>query len=468
MYSSAEELLELYRKREVSPVEVVKAYLHRIDLLNPKLNAYITVDHERALDTARKAEKTLASRNAQLPALHGIPLAVKDTEFTKGLRTTSGSQAFYDFVPTEDSILVARLRQAGAILLGKTNTPELGMGAETESVVGGYCVNPWNPARTSGGSSGGSAAAVAAGLTCLASGSDGAGSITTPSAFCGVFGVKPTHGRVPYWPMPNPWPTFHDVGPIARCVGDAAVMLCTASGHDPRDSLSLKEGIPDLQSALQRQLTGLRVGWSSNLGYAVVEPEVESAAQSAARLLESIGIAVEEACPKLPYPFDIWPTIARAEEYVAFGHLLKEAPDQLTPDVRSRLEIGRAITHAEYTQYLQEMVRFRRAIEEFFLSYDVLMTPMNAVPAFEIRTPPSEIAGKSVSPEWESFTPFALCANLSELPAATVPCGLSFDGLPMGLMVMTRFGADALLLSVCATLERELRRVGGIPDLRSN
>jgi Asp-tRNA(Asn)/Glu-tRNA(Gln) amidotransferase A subunit family amidase len=465
-FKSAEELVRLYEQRKVSPVEVVEAHLRRIRALDPQLKAYITVDEEQALSAARAAERSMA-RDEVLPALHGIPVSFKDTEFTEGLRSTSGSKIYESFVPAADSILVERLRRAGAIVLGKTNTPELGMGGETVSPVGGYCVNPWKTDRTSGGSSGGSAVAVAAGLTCVATGSDGAGSINIPSAFCGVFGLKPTHGTIPYGPMANPWPSFHDVGPITRNVRDAALMHSLSSGKDPRDPLSREPSCPDFLDVLERDVPQLRVAWTPDMGYATVDPQVEAATLDAVKTLEALGMAVEEASPDIPYPFDIWPTIARVEEYAAFGHLLQDASAELTPAIRNRLLAGQELRGVDYMRRYQEMLRFRRIMAEFFTRFDLLVTPMNTVPAFPIGQPPSEIAGRAVQPDWEGFTPFAICANLSELPAATVPCGFSSDGLPIGLMIMARWGEDHLLLSICHALEQARPWAHKTPELAS-
>ena len=463
-FETAEALLAAYRRRDLSPVEVVEAYLARIEALNPHLGVYITLSAEQALEAAQTAEARYAGDDA-VPGLLGVPVALKDTEFTGGLRTTQGSRVYETFVPDSDSVLVERLKRAGAVVLGKTNTPELGMGGETVNPITGHCRNPWDPQRTSGGSSGGSAAAVAAGMACLASGSDGAGSITIPAAFCGVFGVKPTQGTIPYWPMPKTWPSFLEAGPIARRVGDAALFLRATGGFDARDPLSRRQPPPGTPLALRKLLPGLKVAWTEDMGYAVVDREVAAAARATATSLKDYGIEIEETHPALPYPFDIWPTIARVEEYSAFGDLLEDHAERLTPQIRERLEIGRSLSGSEYLRCYQEMLRFRRAMEAFFDRYDLLLAPLNAVPAFDLDTPPSMIAGRAVKADWEGFTPFAICANLTGQPAATVPCGFSSSGLPIGLMAIAGYGKDDVLLALCAALEEARPWRGVAPQL---
>ena len=274
------ELAGLISSRQVSPVELTEACLRRIDALNPTLNAFLTVCGDEAMESAREAEK---SAGPDMPPLHGIPVAVKDLEATKGIRTTFGSLAFKDNVPDEDSIIVERLRKAGAIVLGKTNTPEFGQSTSTENRLGDDCRNPWDTGRTSGGSSGGSGAALAAYICSLATGSDGGGSIRVPAAFCGVYGIKPTHGRVPS--KDGGWALFSDSGPMSRSVRDAALMLNQISGHDSRDSLAIRSAPPDFLEALDGEVRGLRVAWSSDLGYGVVDEEVLIKTRETAELL---------------------------------------------------------------------------------------------------------------------------------------------------------------------------------------
>ncbi|MFQ5934195.1 MAG: amidase, partial [Dehalococcoidia bacterium] len=318
------ELAELIRTKKASPVEAVDAYLDRIEALNPKLNAFLTVTADEARAEAKKAEAAVM-RGDDLPPLHGIPVGVKDLEMTKGIRTTLGSLVYKDQVPEEDSIIVERLRKAGVIILGKTNTPEFGASGTTENKLGDHCRNPWDTTRTTGGSSGGSGAALAAGLCPLATGSDGGGSIRIPSSFCGVYGIKATHGRVPS-PRTS-WVLFADSGPMSRTVRDSALMLNVISGRDPRDSLCIREDPPDFVAALNGDLKGLKVAWSPDLGYAAVDEEVLSVTRSTADLFQELGCNVEEATPASGEPFEIFDKIIPAENYAESGEeLLGEAP----------------------------------------------------------------------------------------------------------------------------------------------
>ena len=274
-FQSASELRDLIRGKQVSPVELVRLYFERIDRLNPQLNAYLTLVQDQAQEAAQAAEDAVM-RGDDLGPLHGVPIGVKDLESTAGIRTTGGSLVFEDRVPTADSTVVERVRASGAIILGKTNTPELGLLGSTESRLGD-CRNPWDTSRSTGGSSGGAGAALAAGLCALATGGDGGGSIRIPASFCGVYGIKPTQGRVPKFggvagpPMAN---QFSQQGPMSRTVKDSAVLLQVVAGHDPRDPGSLREAPEDYVAATERGVEGLRIGWSLDLGYAPAEAEV--------------------------------------------------------------------------------------------------------------------------------------------------------------------------------------------------
>ena len=452
VFASASELAELIRERELSPLELVEGLLCRIKQLNPELSAYLTVAEEESRSTAAKAEEAITRREA-LSHLQGIPVSIKDLHFTKGLRTTGGSLIFRDFTPREDCIAVERLRRAGAIILGKTNTPEFGLSATTENRLGDHCRNPWDLTRTSGGSSGGAAAAVAAGLGPLALGSDVGGSIRIPAGFCGVFGFKPSFGRVPLYRGFTRTPLFAHIGPITRTVLDAAFMLEVMSGFDPRDPNSLRDKPPDFTSALKGGLPRLSLAWSPNLGYAQVDPEVRQIVEACLRIFESLGFEIEEATPEIEPPFPIFDTITLADLYAAFGYLLEDHADELMPYVKSILEHGRDIPGHRYSEALRRLERFRLHMATFFDKYDLLATPTNAVPAFPVGKRPKVIDGKEVNTIYGPF-PFTLPFNLTGQPAASIPCGFSREGLPIGLQIATRFGEDALLLRVAAAFER--------------
>lgn len=452
-FVSASEMADLIRAKKLSPVELVDGFLEQIHNLNPKLNAYLTVAETDARAAARAAEELLL-RGAELPPLHGIPVAVKDLDYTKGIRTTGGSLVYRDFVSDEDAVIVERLKRAGAILLGKTNTPEFGSYGEVWNRLGDDCRNPWDLERTSGASSGGSAAAVAAGLAPLATGTDGAGSIRTPAAFCGVYGMKPMFGLVPLYGGFLGLPAHASAGPITRTVRDAALMLSVIAGHDGRDPNSQRQEPADFLRALQSPVGRLRIAWSPDIGFAKVDPEVRSLTQSAARVFESLGCVVEEVIPPIGEDFHrIAEPVRNADKYAAFGHLLETRPDDLMPYIKSVFERGRKVTGSEYSRSLRGIERLRARMADFFERYDLLLTPTNPVAAFPIRQPPQKIDGEEV-PLNASTTLLTMPWNLTGQPAASVPCGFSGEGLPVGLQIIGRLGEDTTVLKASAAFEQ--------------
>ncbi|MEE9325299.1 MAG: amidase [Dehalococcoidia bacterium] len=460
----AYKLAQLIKNKELSPVELVDCFLERISVLNPKLNAFLTVTESEARATAAAAEKALVTQK-ELPPLHGVPVAIKDLEYTKGIRTTSGSLVYKDFVPDEDSIAVERLRAAGAIILGKTNTPEFGLLGETKNRLGDDCRNPWDTRCTTGGSSGGSAAAIAAGLSPLATGSDSAGSISNPAGFCGVFGIKPTHGRIPLWPPAPDSLLLLDSGPISRTVKDAALMLGIMAGHDSRDPISIREKAPDYLSVVDKPLPKLRMAWSADMGYAKVDSEVRSASEEAARVFETLGCTVEEAAPDIEYPFDIYTPIILADEYVAIGNLLEERPEDLFPESVVEMKPAREVTSVQYVRALNRLWHFQSRMSDFFEKYDILLTPTNVVTAFPVGDAPREIGGQPVKPHWTTFMPFQVCWNLTGYPAASVPCGFSANGLPIGLFIIGRWGQEDVVLAASAAFEQARPWADKIPQI---
>lgn len=332
-FTPAYELVETIRRKKLSPVELMQAILRRIEDLNPKLNAYLTLVEEEAMQAARQAEAAL-SRGIDLGLLHGLPISIKDLHYTKGIRTTSGCLVYKNFIPDEEGSAVRRLRAAGAIIVGKTNTPEFGLAATVENKIGDPCRNPWNMERTSGGSSGGAAASVAAGISPLALGSDGGGSIRIPASFCGVYGLKPTNGRVPY-ELDRVSGAILDcacLGPITRTVKDAALMMNVMSGPDGIDYTCVRATPPDFLKELDGSLKKLRIAWSPDLGYdVVVDPEVKSITESAVHAFEELGHEVEMAMPATETPFDTWVDVVGSQVYAACGSLLDQQADKLMP-----------------------------------------------------------------------------------------------------------------------------------------
>ena len=464
-FTSACELARLIRNRELSPVEVVDRFLDRIDRLNPMLNAFVTVAGDHARAAARRAE---AARRDALPPLHGVPLAVKDTLFTKGIRTTAASLVYRDFVPDYDSAPVEKLVEAGAIVIGKTNTPEFAMGAglSYNRIIGDDSHNPWSLERTAGASSGGSAAAVAAGLAPMAIGSDAGGSIRIPAAWCGIYGFKQTTGLVSGYGgfrSNESLPLFTAIGPLTRTVRDAAVMLKAMAGHDDRDPFTLRGEPPDFAAALDSRPGPLRVAWSPDLGRADVDPEIRTLAESAARKLQDLGCRVDEATPDIDDMLAVWGPIGQADLYAGHGEDLERHPDQFTSVLRAMIESGRDVSGAEYAKALWGMYRIRAQMEGFFEKYDLLATPtLGAIP-FDIE----EVLREYEKPgrHLEALVTFCPLANLTGGPSASVPCGFTSHGLPAGLLITGRFGEDAAVLQASAAIEEAMPWAHHTPPL---
>ncbi|MBM3934510.1 MAG: amidase [SAR202 cluster bacterium] len=453
-FASAVEIRSLIAARQVSPVEVTRVYLERIERVNPKLNAYLTVVPEQAMESARAAERAVMA-GAALGPLHGVPVSIKDLEATKGIRSTSGSLALRDRVPEEDGIVSERVRRAGAVILGKTNTSEFGFLAQTENRLGGSGRNPWDLSCTCGGSSGGAGAAVAAGLCALATGSDGGGSIRVPSSYCGVYGIKPTFGRVPSAGSSRGRQSasmFGQAGPLTRSVRDAALLLQVMAGYDARDPAALRDAPEDYLAACGRGAQGLRVAWSPDFGHAAVDPGVLALARNAALSFESMGCSVEEVDLALEPTFDHFWKIMLSNAYANLEKLVEARGELLAPYTREFMALGARVTGAEYARALGVVERLRARFADLFEKYDLLLTPTTATTAFPLGKPPSEIGGREVDLFW-GFTPFTFPVNMVGAPAASIPCGTAPDGLPVGLHIVGRPGAEATVLAASAAYE---------------
>jgi aspartyl-tRNA(Asn)/glutamyl-tRNA(Gln) amidotransferase subunit A len=442
------------RTKDVSPVQVVEAVLHRIESLQPTVNAFITVTADDAREAARRAEAELMAGKALGP-LHGVPFSVKDLLFTRGVRTTMGSFIFAGQVPDEDAVPVRRLRQAGAILVGKTTTPEFGHKPLTDSPLFGVTRNPWDLSRTAGGSSGGAAAAVASGQAPLALGTDGGGSIRIPAACCGIVGLKPTLGRVPHVHQADLFSTSSYIGPMARTVADAAVCLDVIAGFDPGDPWSRPEP-PDDSRVIE--VRGLRIGWMPRVGNHRVDGETLAAGEAAVRHLEREGAQVETAEEDFAAFEPIFLTFLEAGLAARVGPLLAKFADRTARSLRKSVERGAAWSAVDWSQALgQRAVVFRR-VQSLISRFDVLVLPTLSRPAlaadhdpFEPITIGGEVAG-SIRGAWYPYTwPF----NLSGHPAVSLPGGWSSDGLPIGLQIVGPWYADRRVLALAAHLERE-------------
>ncbi len=451
-YLSARKLASAYRRGKLSPVEVVDAILARIEKLNPKLNAFCLLLPEEARREAKKAEAAFR-RKKKVGPLHGIPVSIKDLIFTKGIRTTGGSKMLEQFVPDEDETSVARLRAAGAIIVGKTNTPEFGHKGVTDNPLFGITRNPWNLDTTAGGSSGGAAAAVAAGLCPLALGNDGGGSVRIPSSLCGIFGLKPSFGRIPRYPAFLGWETLSHTGPMTRTVADAALMMDVVAGPDDGDRYSLPPNSGTYSGALRGSLKGTRVAWSADLGYATVEPEVLEITSEAAKAFRKARCKVEELNPGLDCPEEDFSTMVMCEYQAALGEYLDEWRDKMDPSLAILIELGKGFSAKDYVRATFRRQDFHVMVQKIFERYDFLLTPTIAVPAFGVgKVAPDEVAGKRLSPlAWMPFTyPF----NMTGQPAASVPCGFTREGLPVGLQIVGRRHDDAGVLRMAAAFEK--------------
>src|SRR5579862_810431 len=449
---SAAELAELYSAGAVSPIEVADAVLARVEAFNPTLGAYITVTAERALADARAAEARLVADDRISP-LDGVPYSLKDVEPTAGIKSTYGSIFFRDHVPAEDSLVARRLRAAGAVLLGKTNTPHLCYKDTTDNLIGPTARNPWNIERTTGGSSGGAAAAVAAGLGPVAQGGDGGGSIRIPAALCGVFGLKPTFGLVPRVPSLDAWDAIATVGPITRTVRDAALTLAVMAGPDDRDPWAALNSA-DYVRACSDGLGGLRAGFSLDLGHALIDVSVRHAVTQAVTQLADLGATVTEVNLA-------WPQIRRAFEIVyetglgaRLERLLAEhGPQPLEPSLEALIERSHGWSAHDLREAAFVRTDFYRAVNDTFASIDVLITPTMPLTAWSAE--PDRMdgpAGTTVSNILDRL-PFTYPFNFTTMPAATVPCGFSSDGLPIGLQLVAAREREDLIFATAAAYE---------------
>ena len=455
-FEPATRIGELIKSKELSPVEITKLYLERIEKLDSNLNSYLTVTADIALRAAQNAEDKLVNGD-ELGALHGIPISIKDLQMTKGVRTTGGSLAYKDRVPEADCAVVERVLEAGAIMLGKTNSPEFGLLGANENRLGDPCRNPWNVDRTSGGSSGGAGASIVAGLTSLATGGDGGGSIRIPASFNGTYGIKPTQGRVssfsgvPGSPLAN---YTSQQGPLTRTVQDAALLLQVMAGYDSRDPGSLRSSVPNFLESVTRGVSGLKIGWSPDYGYAAVDSEVLTISESAANVFTELGCTVIESDIKLEGAFDTWFTLFAAGAYATQGHLLDDEEDPLTWYAKYTIEHGSKTTGSDYVRAVGERDRMIQLFADEFDKFDVILSPTMAVTAFLTDAYPETIGGQKPypSPEW-GFLPFTHPINTIGYTAASVPCGFDSDGMPVGLHIVGKPGDEETVLAVSAAFE---------------
>jgi amidase len=461
---SASELAARLQAGEVSAREVVAAHLDRLARVDGAVNAVVTVTAEQATARAGELDEAFA-RDGATGLLHGIPVAHKDLAETRGVRTTYGSLVFKDNVPTVDALHVERMRLAGAVSLGKTNTPELGAGSQTFNQVFGATRNPYDLALTCGGSSGGAAAALASRTVALADGSDMGGSLRNPASFCNVVGLRPTPGRAPVWPTGDPWSPMSVVGPMGRTVRDVALLLDVLSGPDPRAALGLPVPATPFADAIDVDVRGTRVAWSRDLGGLPVDPAVTAVLEPARQVLADLGAVVADDEPSLrgaDEAFATWRAVAFAS---AFAPLLDKHRALLKDTVVWNIEAGLALTGDDVARAGRLRGLVYESARRFFDRYDVLCAPVSQVPPFDVDLEwVREVDGTPMSTyvEW-----MASCCRVTVMgtPALSVPAGFTGDGRPVGLQMVARAGDEARLLSVAAAFEAATRYGGREPTL---
>jgi amidase len=461
---TATEQASALRSGACSARELVEAHLARIERVDPLVNAIVTRTPERALAAADAADRRRA-RGDDLPRLHGLPIAHKDLQDTAGVRTTYGSPSFRDHVPAVDSLLVERLRAAGAILVGKTNTPEWGAGSHTFNRVFGVTRNPWDTTRSAGGSSGGTAVALACRMLPIGDGSDLGGSLRNPAAWNGVLGLRPTPGVVPRWPVAAPWLPFAVEGPMARTADDLALLLGALAGRDARDPLSQRDAHLDLASPLAADLRGRRVAWSPDVGGLPIEPAVREALATALPLLGEIGLEVSEDEPDFTGADEVFETWRAFMSATGLGDEYDASAGEMKPSLRSEVERGRALTSAMLSRATRLQAELAERVLAFFDRYDYLACPVTQVEPFPVEQEyASEIDGVTMGSyiEWmrSNSRISATCC-----PAISVPVGFGPSGLPVGLQLVARPFGERALLEVAHALELRTGLAGHLPPL---
>jgi amidase len=452
LFMTARELARHIRERKLSAVEVVTAHLEQIARVNPVVNAIVTLLPERALAAARAADSTLARGGAVGP-LHGLPIAHKDTLATKGIRTTQGSPIYRDVVPDENALIVERIQAAGAIPIGKTNVPEFGAGSQTFNTVFGTTLNPYDPSKTPGGSSGGAAVALATGMHPIADGSDLGGSLRNPGGYCNIVGFRPSPGRVPKIASKMAWFDMTVNGPLARTVGDVALLMIVIAGSDLRSPISLEDPGTQFTQPLERDFRGVRVAWSRDLGGLPVDPRTTAVLESQRGVFADLGIDLVEAEPDLSDADEVFEAFRAWDFEVSYGDLLDTRRDQLKDTVIWNVEQGRALSGPELGRAARLRSDIYRRAHAFFADYEFLLLPVSQLPPFPAHLPyPTEVAGEPMGTyiEW-----MRTCSRITVTahPAISVPAGFTPDGLPVGLQIVGRARDDWGVLQLAHAFE---------------
>jgi amidase len=454
VYLSAVELAARLRRRDVSAREVMAAHLAQIDRVNPQVNAIVTLVAERALAEAGRADERLA-RGERVGPLHGLPVAHKDLLDTAGIRTTRGSPFYRDFVPTRDATIVTRLRAAGAITVGKTNTPELGAGSQTFNTVFGATRNPYDVTRTCGGSSGGAAVSLACGLVPIADGSDTGGSLRNPAAFCNVVGFRPSPGRVPRGD--GTWSPLSTGGPMARSVADVALMLSAMAGPDPAAAIAIDEDGARFAAALGRDFKGVRVAWWRGLGGIPFEPEIRQVVDANRRVFETLGCRVDEAEPDFAGVDEAFPILRYTANHPQYSRMVREHPDWVKDTIKFEVAAAERLTGADVGRALARQSRMYDDSRRFFEQYDYFVLPVTQVVPFDVTVPyPTTIAGTPMT-NYIDWMRSCWYVTFMSNPAISVPAGFTPGGLPVGIQIVGRHRDDWSVLQLAHAFEQATR-----------
>jgi len=450
---SAVEMARLLRARELSAREVLSAHLAHIERVNRTVNAIVTLVPDQAMEKARLADEAIA-QGREVGPLHGLPIAHKDLQPTKGIRTTFGSPIFKDFVPADDSLLVERIREAGAILVGKTNTPEFGAGSQTFNPVFGSTLNPFDRTRTCGGSSGGAAVALACGMLPIADGSDMGGSLRNPASFCHVVGLRPSPGRVPTWPAATGWSTLSVDGPMARSVADVALMLSAIAGPDPRSPIALADAGRSFAAPLERDFTGVRIAWWKDLGGVPVDGRVKQLVNAQRGAFESLGCRVDEAEPDFSDFDQVFKTVRGLAFVTGVADRVAAHRELVKDTILWEIDRGERLTAADIGRAEIKRTELYHRMRQFMERYDFFVLPVAQVPPFDVTQPyVTEIEGVAMETyiDWMKSCYFiSIVGN----PAISVPCGFTPEGLPVGLQIVARHQDDWGLLQIAHAFEQ--------------
>lgn len=462
-FLSATELASRLRQKQVSAREVLDAHLRQIEKVNPKVNAIVTLVADQARLAAARADEA-AAKGQFLGPLHGLPVAHKDLQETKGIRTTYGSPLFKDNIPTQDTLLVERIKAAGAVTIGKTNVPEFGAGSQTFNPVFGATRNPYDLTKTCGGSSGGAATSLAARMLPIADGSDTGGSLRNPAAFCGVVGFRTSPGRIPRFPTSSPWNTLSVVGPLARSVADVALFLSAMAGPDPRAPLSLPEPGSRFAQPLGRSHKGVRVAWSANLLGLPFHRDIKSVFQAQRQVFGQIGCTVADAEPDLTGADEVFKIFRALSFYQQHAEKVAKHRGSVKDTVIQEVERGASLTGPEIARAETDRSRIHARVGEFFRHHDFFILPTTQVPAFSVDQPfIKEIEGVQMGSyiDWMKSCYFI---TVTALPAISVPCGFTPDGLPVGMQIIGRPQDDWGVLQLAHAFE-EARNLHRLPEI---